>query len=83
MQAELLTCAGIRGAEDRKAPGHSKHRAEERQGGAVGTDLPDPPFALRRLPTPPHPQPTEKPEPAEAPKASCGATLGDEFVRHC
>lgn len=82
MQAELLTCAGIRGAEDRKAPGHSKQQAEERQGGAVGTHLPDPPFAAKAT-LHSHPQPAQVPVPSETPKALCEATLGDEFVRLC
>lgn len=53
MQAELLTCAGIRGAEDRKAPGDSKQRAEEGEGQAVHTHLPDPLFAAEATPPPP------------------------------
>lgn len=80
--AELLTCAGIRGAEDRKAPGDSKQWAEERQGGAVHAHLPDPPSAAEATPCP-HPSPHRCLSPSQVPKASCGASLGDEFVRHC
>lgn len=71
-----MRAAGIRGAGDRKAPGPSKQPAEDGQGGAVGTRLPDPPCAAK-VTLPPRPQPSQGPEPPEAPKASRGATLGD------